>query len=157
MTGWRLGWALGPDPVIAAMNKYQSQSVSCACSFSIAAGVQAINEGEPELKEAVALLKTRRDFVYSELSKIEGIEVEAPQGAFYIWPNVSQFLGKKFNGNVLKTTKDFSSALLEDQMVVAVPGVEFGLDGYLRISYALEQTRMQEAIDRIANFISKIQ
>ncbi|MBC86535.1 MAG: aspartate aminotransferase [Bdellovibrionaceae bacterium] len=156
MTGWRLGWALGPEKLIAAMNKYQSQSVSCASGFTLAAGNHALRHGDAELGEAVAKLKTRRDFVYEELSKVDGLEVEPPEGAFYIWPNVSSFLGKSFKGKKLETTREICAALLEDQMVVTVPGIEFGLDGYLRISYALEQDRMQEAIQRIKNFLSAI-
>ena len=94
MTGWRLGWALGPAELIAAMGRYQSQSTSCASSITQAASVQAIEGAGPELKEALKLLKTRRDFVYNKLSAIEGIEVTEPQGAFYIWPDVSAFLEK---------------------------------------------------------------
>ena len=156
MTGWRVGWAVGPEKVISAMNKYQSQSVSCASPFSLAAVTQAINEGQKELDEAVSKLKTRRDFIYSELSKVEGIQVSAPDGAFYIWPNVKSLLGKSFKGEKLKTTREFCKALLEDQMVVTVPGIEFGLDGFLRISYALEQPRMQEAVNRIKAFVQSL-
>ncbi|MCH2532827.1 MAG: pyridoxal phosphate-dependent aminotransferase [Bdellovibrionales bacterium] len=156
MTGWRLGWALGPKEIISAMTKYQSQSVSCAAGFTQVAVAHAIKNSDEELKQALVKLKQRRDFVYNKLSEVEGIEVNAPEGAFYIWPDVRSFFGKSYEGNKIKSSKDFSAFLLEDQMVVAVPGIEFGLDGYLRISYALSEDRMSQAIDRIKAFIAKL-
>lgn len=156
MTGWRLGWALGPKEIISAMTKYQSQSVSCAAGFTQAAVTHAIKNSDEELKQALVKLKQRRDFVYDKLSEVEGIQVNPPEGAFYIWPDVSSFFGKTYEGNKIKSSKDFSAFLLEDQMVVAVPGIEFGLDGYLRISYALSEDRMSQAIDRIKAFIAKL-
>lgn len=157
MTGWRLGWALGPAELIAAMGRYQSQSTSCASSITQAASVQAIEGAGPELKEALKLLKTRRDFVYNKLSAIEGIEVTEPQGAFYIWPDVSSFFGKSFEGQEIKGSHDFANALLASETVVTVPGKDFGLEGYLRLSYALGESRMQEAIDRLDRFTKQIQ
>lgn len=156
MTGWRLGWALGPKDIISAMTKYQSQSVSCAAGFTQTAVAHAIKNSDDELKQALVKLKQRRDYVYEKLSAVDGIEVDAPEGAFYIWPDISSFIGKSYEGNKIKSSKDFSAFLLEDQMVVAVPGVEFGLDGYLRISYALSEDRMSQAIDRIKAFVAKL-
>lgn len=157
MTGWRLGWALGPAELIAAMGRYQSQSTSCASSITQAASVQAIEGAGPELKQALKLLKTRRDFVYKKLSAIEGIEVTEPQGAFYIWPDVSSFFGKSFQGQEINGSHDFANALLGSETVVAVPGKDFGLEGFLRLSYALGEERMQEAMDRLERFTQQIQ
>lgn len=156
MTGWRLGWALGPKEIISAMTKYQSQSVSCAAGFTQVAVAHAIKNSDDELKQALVKLKERRDFVYNKLSEVEGVAVNPPEGAFYIWPDISSFIGKSYEGNKIKSSKDFSAFLLEDQMVVAVPGIEFGLDGYLRISYALSEDRMTQAIDRIKAFTAKL-
>ncbi|NQZ00579.1 MAG: pyridoxal phosphate-dependent aminotransferase, partial [Bdellovibrionales bacterium] len=142
MTGWRLGWAVGPKEVIAAMSRFQSQTTSCASSISQAAAVAAIQDGQQELKETLKMLKQRRDFVYQGINNIEGIEATEPQGAFYIWPDVSSLLGKSYNGKKLESAADFSQALLEAKMVVAVPGTAFGQDGRLRVSYALGQERM---------------
>ncbi len=157
MTGWRVGWAVGPNEIISAMTKFQSQSVSCACTFSQKATLQAIENGTKELEEAKRLLKFRRDFVYEQINTLPNIKSAEPEGAFYVWPDISFYLGKQFKGKKLKTSRDFCQALLEDQMVAAVPGIEFGLDGYLRISYALNEDRMSEAIKRIECFIEKIQ
>ncbi|MCB0407350.1 MAG: pyridoxal phosphate-dependent aminotransferase [Bdellovibrionales bacterium] len=156
MTGWRLGWALGPSEVISAMNRYQSQSASCASSITQAAAFQALTGSQEELSVALKKLKVRRDFVFTELQKVSGFQVTEPQGAFYIWPNISSFFGKSFNGLKINGSKDFANALLEDQMVVTVPGVEFGQDICLRLSYALEESRMQEAIERIQRFTEKV-
>ncbi len=156
MTGWRLGWALGPAELIEAMGRYQSQSTSCASSITQAASVQAIEGAGPELKEALKLLKNRRDFVFNKLSALEGVEVTKPQGAFYIWPDISSFFGKSFQGRTVSGSHDFSQALLESEMVVTVPGKDFGLEGYLRLSYALGESRMQEAIDRLQRFTASL-
>lgn len=156
MTGWRLGWALGPEELIGAMGRYQSQSTSCASSITQAAAVQAILGAGEELKSALSLLQSRRDFVYSRLKEVPGFEVTEPQGAFYIWPDVSSYFGKSFEGTVINGSHDFAQALLSSETVVTVPGKDFGLEGYLRLSYALDQNRMQEAIDRILRFTSSL-
>ncbi|MCB0343172.1 MAG: pyridoxal phosphate-dependent aminotransferase [Pseudobdellovibrionaceae bacterium] len=156
MTGWRVGWALGPQEVIKAMTKYQSQSVSCACSIAQQAALVAIRDGQPEVQAALKKLKERRDLVYSKVSQLPHVSVEAPEGAFYIWPDFSYYLGRAWKGKQLATSSDLAAAILEDQMVAAVPGIEFGEEGYLRISYALSPQRMEEAIGRIAQFLNQL-
>ena len=156
MTGWRVGWAVGPIEIIGAMNKYQSQSVSCASGFSQQAAITAINETKSELAEALVMLKKRRDFVYQEFSKIDGLQVSPPEGAFYIWADISGHLGKLYKGNKLDTSSDFAKYLLESQMVVSVPGIEFGLDGYLRVSFAINEKSMSEAVSRIKTYIGEL-
>jgi aspartate aminotransferase len=156
MTGWRVGWAIGPTVWIKAMTNYQSQSVSCAASFAQKATLQAILEGEPELKKAITQLKIRRDFVVNLFKDVKGVSLDSPDGAFYIWPNIKSFFGKSYNGKKIATSGDFSNALLEDQKVVCVPGQEFGLDGYLRISYVIQDSAMKEAVERLKAFIAKL-
>ena len=156
MTGWRLGWALGAKEIIGAMNKYQSQSVSCAAAFTQKASVQAVQGAGPELAEAMKKLRVRRDFVVEHMNQLANITVGVPDGAFYVWPDISQYLGKKWKDKELQDSGDFSAALLESQMVATVPGKEFGLEGFLRISYALSEEKMKEAIGRIQSFISEI-
>jgi aspartate aminotransferase len=156
MTGWRLGWAVGPKEIIAAMSRFQSQTTSCASSISQAAAVSAILEGQQELRETLKMLKERRDFVFKGLNAIEGINAPEPQGAFYIWPDISACLGKSYQGKQLNDAADFAQALLESKMVVAVPGSAFGQDGRLRVSYALNKERMGEALERISSFIGDL-
>lgn len=157
MTGWRLGWALGPKELIGAMTRYQSQSTSCASSISQAAAVAAIEKSQSELSAAIVKLKERRDFVFQAMSQLDGVKVTEPQGAFYIWPDVSSHFGKSFEGQKIESSADFAQALLESQKVVTVPGNAFGQDGHLRVSYALDKERMSQAISRIADFLSRLQ
>lgn len=156
MTGWRIGWAVGSEPIIKAMTNYQSQALGCASAISQKAALAAIESGQPELESSLKILKERRDFAVNKLNTIEGLSVSLPHGAFYIWLNISQLLGKSFEGQTLKTSSEFCEALLMSQMVVTVPGIEFGMEGYLRLSYALSQERMNEAIDKIHTFVKSL-
>ena len=156
LTGWRLGWALGPKEVIVAMTRYQSQSVSCVPGFVQKAALQAIEGGEAELKNAVAKLKRRRDFAFELFKGLSHVDVECPDGAFYIWPDFGYFIGKSWKEKKIKNSRDLAGGLLEDQMVAAVPGIEFGAEGYLRISYALSEDKMTEAVSRIRAFLSEL-
>lgn len=156
MTGWRLGWALGPKDVITAMSAYQSQSVSCANSTAQYAAIEAIKNSDPDVAKTVASLKDRAASITREVEKIPGVKAAKPEGAFYLWIDVSTYMGKSLNGKVLKTSDDLSEALLMDQMVAAVPGSEFGLDGYFRLSYALSKEKATEAAARMATFFKKL-
>ena len=155
MTGWRLGWALGPKEIIDAMTNYQSQSVSCATSFVQVAGVAALEKTDEDLVKALGGLKKRRDLFLENLRKVLGIEVATPPGAFYLWPSIQNLLGKHFNTKPLATSKDWAEALLEDQKVAVVPGVEFGLEGFVRMSFTLSEERIVEACKRIQNFVQQ--
>jgi len=152
MTGWRLGWALGEKSVINAMSSYQSQSVSCATAVSQHAAVEAIRNSDAHVAKTVETLKDRRDYLVNELHKIDGVRVAIPEGAFYLWVSVQPYLGRSFKGKKLATSNDLAQALLDDQMVAVVPGAEFGLDGYFRLSYALEKEKGREACERMKNF-----
>ena len=156
MTGWRLGWSLGPMAIIQAMTKFQSQSVSCASPFTQLATLQAVTGAGAELKEALGVLRKRRDFVHQKLNELGGLSCLLPDGAFYMWVDIRPSLKKRLKGTGIVDSKSFSEALLEQENVAVVPGVEFGQEGYLRLSYALDGARMDEAIDRLKNFLEKI-
>lgn len=156
MTGWRIGWAVGPQELVAAMARYQSQSVSSSCSISQFAALSAIEKGQEDMKKSLELLQERMSFFQKALAEIPGVEVERPGGAFYLWPKVSSFIGKSFNGSKISSTKDLCNALLEDQKVVAVPGSDFGIEGYMRLSYALSLPRIEEAVQRMKTFFAKL-
>ena len=151
MTGWRVGWALGPQKVIQAMTDYQSQSVSCAASPSLAAAEHALLHSDQDIKNAVIKLKERRDIFVKALGQVPGIKVSAPEGAFYLWANVKELLAKKGGGS-----KELSEELLAQEYVAAVPGAEFGMEGYLRVSYALDEKRIRQACERLTRFAQKI-
>jgi aspartate aminotransferase len=152
MTGWRLGWALGPKEVINAMTAYQSQSVSCASATSQYAALEAIKGSDNDVTKTVEHLKNRRDFLIKELGKIEGMRVAMPEGAFYLWVSVDRWLGKAYKGKMMHSSADICLALLEDRFVASVPGVEFGLEGYLRLCYTLENDKAKEAVERMHKF-----
>ncbi len=156
MTGWRIGWAVGPEAIIKKMTNYQSQALGCASAISQRAALAAIKKGQPELETSLKILRKRRDFAVNALNTIEGLHVSSPGGAFYIWLNISKFLKKSFEEQTLQTSSDFCEALFKNQMVVTVPGIEFGMEGYLRLSYALSQEKMSEAIGRIHTFVKSL-
>jgi aspartate aminotransferase len=156
MTGWRVGWGVGPQTIIKAMSSYQSQSTGCGNSIAQRATFKAIVEGDKDVKEVQKKLLIRKNFAVEEVKKVKDVSVYNPDGAFYLWINVSKCLGKTYKGQPVPTSREFCSLLLEEQKVITVPGVEFGMDGYLRLSFAIESKRMTEAFARMNNFISNL-
>ena len=150
MTGWRIGYAVGPEILIKAMIKIQGQSTSNASSISQYAALAGISGSNDFLKPCLKAFDERRRFVVSKLNNIQGISCLLPKGAFYAYPNVSGLVGKKTNeGIILKNDKDFVEWLLETAEVAAVPGVAFGLEPFFRISYATSLDLLKEAMNRI--------
>lgn len=156
MTGWRLGWALGPKWWINGMNVYQSQTVSCASSISQLAALEGIKSGDQEIPKTVENLKSRRNFFAEKLRAVKNLEYSIPTGAFYFWLDVSKFIGKNWQGNQIKGSQDFVKILLEDFLVASVDGLSFGLEGYIRVSYAVKEEKLEEAVRRLSKFCSEI-
>lgn len=157
MTGWRLGWALGAKPIMQAMTNYLSQSVSCASPFTQTAVVAGFQHCWSDLEAAVKKLHERCVKSLTLLQAIAGVKVQKPGGAFYLWPDISSFLGGSYRGRKLNSSKDFAEALLEHHWVAVVPGVEFGMEGYLRLSYVIDEKKMTEAISRFKKFVGEIE
>ena len=153
MTGWRIGYGAGPKEIIKAMAKIQSQSTTNPSSISQAAAVEALNGTQDFIKIRSNSFKERRDFVVESINNIKGLSCLNPNGAFYIFPNCKNLLGKKTK---LKTDKDFVEKLLEKAEVAVVQGSAFGLDGYFRISYATSMDNLKKAMERIKSFCEKI-
>ena len=150
MTGWRIGYAVGPEILIKAMIKIQGQSTSNASSISQYAALAGISGSNDFLKPCLKAFDERRCFVVSKLNNIQGISCLLPKGAFYAYPNVSGLVGKKTNeGIILKNDTDIVEWLLETAEVAAVPGVAFGLEPFFRISYATSLDLLKEAMNRI--------
>ena len=150
MTGWRIGYAVGPEILIKAMIKIQGQSTSNASSISQYAALAGISGSNDFLKPCLKAFDERRRFVVSKLNNIQGISCLLPKGAFYAYPNVSGLVGKKTNeGKILKNDTDIVEWLLETAEVAAVPGVAFGLEPFFRISYATSLDLLKEAMNRI--------
>ena len=157
MTGWRIGYAAGSKEIIKAIAKIQSQSTSNPSSVSQAAAVEALNGTQNFIIERSKAFQERRDFVVSELNKIDGINCLKPEGAFYVFPSCKDLLGKKDNkGNVLETDNDFVQSMLENAGVAVVQGSAFGLDGFFRISYATSMENLKKALIKISDFCKSI-
>lgn len=157
MTGWRVGYAGGPEAVIKAINKIQSQSTSHAVSFCQAAGVAALNAPMDFLPERNEIFRQRRDRVAALLNEADGITCRVPEGAFYLYPSVAGCIGRKTpDGREIKTDGDFVTLLLETEGVAVVQGEAFGLSPYFRLSYATSTEALTEACARIKRFCASL-
>jgi len=153
MTGWRIGYAGGPKNLITAMRKIQSQSTSNPCSISQCAAIEALNGSQSFLSNNKKLFELRRNLVLKALNEINGITCPIPQGAFYVYPSISELIGKKTpSGATIETDEDFSIYLLEKTGVAVVFGAAFGLSPNFRISYATSEKLLVQACKRIAEF-----
>lgn len=150
MTGWRMGFTLAPAPIAKAMGTLQSQSTSNPTSIVQKASVEALLGPQDSIGEMLAEYRKRRDYVVGRLRAMPGITCAMPKGAFYAFPNISSAYGKAgITGSL-----DFSEKLLEKALVAAVPGAAFGMDNYLRISYAASMADLEKGLDRIEAFLA---
>ncbi|MCU0788432.1 MAG: pyridoxal phosphate-dependent aminotransferase [Verrucomicrobia bacterium] len=143
MTGWRLGFLAAPQPIAKAIDAVQSHSTSNPTSFAQKGGVAALNGPQDHLKTWMTEFDKRRKYAWERLNKIPGISCVNPKGAFYLFPNIS--------GTGMKST-DFCAKLLEQEKVAAVPGIAFGADDYIRLSYATSLANIEKGLDRIEKF-----
>jgi aspartate aminotransferase len=151
MTGWRIGYAAGPDPLIAAMKKVQSQSTSNPASISQAAAVEALTGDQSCIKTMLTEFKKRHDFVVAELNKMPGVDSLETDGTFYVFPSIAGVLENKPE---LNDDMDFAEALLVEKGVAVVPGSAFGLKNHIRLSIATSEENLRNALIRIAEFIA---
>ncbi len=156
MTGWRIGYAVGPKEVVAAASKIQSQSTSNATSIAQAAALEAIRGPQDEVPVMVGEFKKRRDAIVARLQAIRGLACFKPQGAFYVFPNVRALFGKKYKDKTLSTPADVVEYFLEAARVLAVPGEDFGSTENIRISYATSMQEIEKGCDRIAEAVAKL-
>src|SRR5690606_30399775 len=157
MTGWRIGYAGGPQELIKAMDTIQSQQTSGTTSISQWAAVEALNGPQDFVARNKAIFQNRRDLVVSMLNQATGIECPVPEGAFYVYPSCKGLIGKKLpSGKVIETDEDFVTGLLEEEGVAVVHGSAFGLGPNFRISYATSETLLEEACNRIQRFCASL-
>jgi aspartate aminotransferase len=156
MTGWRIGYTAGPQEVIAAMNRIQSQSTSNPTSFAQKGAVAALQGNQAETSTMVAEYQRRRDLIWKALTSIKGVTCYKPQGAFYCFPNVGAHLGKNHKGKQIKDTTVLTDYLLDEARVAVVPGIEFGAEGYLRLSYPIAPEVIQEGVKRIKEALARL-
>ena len=153
MTGWRLGYGAGPEPLIKAMCKLQSQSTSNPSSITQWAAVEALNGPQDFIARNTRVFKERRDLVVSMLNQAKGIKCPKPEGAFYVYPSCEGLIGKTTaKGVKIKTDEDFTLALLDEEGVACVHGAAFAMSPFFRISYATDTASLEEACRRIQRF-----
>ena len=157
MTGWRIGYAGGPAPLIAAMRKVMSQSTSNPASISQWAAVEALNGPQDFIKPNARMFEERRDLVVSMLNQAQGLACPTPEGAFYVFPSCAGLIGKTApGGKVIASDDDFADALLDSEGVSVVFGEAFGLSPFFRISYATSTELLEDACTRIQRFCGQV-
>jgi len=156
MTGWRIGYTGGPEEIISAMSNIQSQSTSNPTSISQKASVEALIGPQEEVKKMVSAFTERRNYIVDRLNEISGVSCFKPTGAFYVFPNFSEYFGKSYQGKKISNSTELADYFLDVAKVAVVPGVEFGADPFERLSYATSMKDIREGIDRIAEALKKL-
>jgi len=157
MTGWRVGYLAAPKDVAKAIDSFQSHATSNACSISQAATIEALQSSEEEIQAMVDVFAARRKLVLSLIDEIDGAQAIEPDGAFYVMLVVGDMYGKSYNGKPITNSIEFADALLEGEKVATVPGVSFGADDCVRLSYALSEEDLKEGLQRIKHFAQSLQ
>ncbi|MDX9727880.1 MAG: pyridoxal phosphate-dependent aminotransferase [Bacteroidales bacterium] len=156
MTGWRIGYIGAPLWLAKACNKLQGQFTSGVCSIAQRAALAAVTSQSDSKERMREAFLRRRDLICRLLGEIPGLRVRVPQGAFYVMPDISNFLGKSYNGNVIQNADDLTFYLLAEARVAMVSGTAFGADNCIRISYATSDDRITEAVRRIKEALAKL-
>ncbi|MCS7229052.1 MAG: pyridoxal phosphate-dependent aminotransferase [Candidatus Kryptonium sp.] len=156
MTGWRIGYLGAKEEIVKLANKIQGQMTSNACSISQKAALAALTGTQEPVKKMVNEFKIRRDFICSELKQIPDIEIFVPSGAFYVFPKVSAYYGRSYNGMVIRNSNDFCEFLLKEEKLAIVPGEAFGMDECVRISYAASMEDLMKGVERFKRAIEKL-
>lgn len=156
MTGWRLGYAAGPKEIIKAMSNLQDHSTSNPTSISQLAGIEALNGEQYDLKQMVEEFKRRRNYMVEKINSIKLISTIKPQGAFYCFVNISEIIGKTFEGKTINNSLELTELLLTNAKVAVIPGCVFGDDNFIRLSYATSMENITAGLDKIEEFIDKI-
>ena len=156
MTGWRIGYAAGPEEIISAVSKIQSQNTSNPTSISQKASVEALNGDQSVVSMMVGEFRKRRDVIVAALNDIPNVKCLLPEGAFYVFPNVSGVYGLSYKGKKITSSTQLIDYLLDEANVAAVPGAAFGSDDHIRLSYATSLKNIEEGVKRIKNAIAKL-
>ncbi len=155
MTGWRVGWMIGPNDVIKAATNWQSHATSNVANVSQAAAIAAVSGDLSAVDDMKIAFDRRRQLIVSMLNDIPGVTCPEPFGAFYAYPSVKELLGKDIAGHVAHTSQELSALLLDEVEVAVVPGEAFGTPGFLRLSYALSDNDLTEGVSRMATFLGQ--
>lgn len=151
MTGWRIGYAAANKEIIKLMTSIQSHTTSNTCSVTQYAALEALNGPKDELLKMVKVFEDRKNFMVKLLKGLKDIDIIEPKGAFYVMVDITKYLNDD-----IKDSLEFSKELLEKEKVAVIPGIGFGLEGYIRLSYAISKEQIEEGIERIKNFLNII-
>ena len=154
MTGWRMGWAMGPEKIIKAIGDFASQATGAPSSISQKAAEAALMHSEERIVQTNQMLKERLESALVKFKQIPTFQVYIPDGAFYFWIDIRKSLGKKYQGVAVDTSARFCEILLEQYFVATVPGEEFGHPGYVRLSFAIDSKRFDQAMDRVIEMMA---
>lgn len=156
MTGWRIGYAAASEKITSLMSNIQSHTTSNPCSISQYASVEALNGDQSEVEAMKKEFKARRDFMVDKINSINNLSCVKPEGAFYVMVNISKLLNKEVDGKLIKDSLSFSDLLLEKEKVAVIPGIAFGVDNFIRLSYATSMDNIKNGLDRIERFVNTI-
>lgn len=156
MTGWRIGYAAGDKEIIKLMSSIQSHTTSNPNSIAQYAALEALTGPQDSINKMVAEFEKRKEYMISKIDSMKNVSCIKADGAFYIMLKISHFYGMKNNNKEIKNSLDFSSELLENKNVAVVPGIGFGLDEYVRLSYANSMDNIKQGLDRIENFMNNL-
>ena len=153
MTGWRIGYAAADEEIVKVMTNIQSHTTSNASSISQYASVEGLNGDQEIIKEMKKQFIERRNYMVDKINSIKGLSCRKPKGAFYVMANISEIKGKTIKGKTINNSFDFANLLLEEANVAVVPGIAFGADDFIRLSYATSMENIKEGLKRIENTI----
>lgn len=156
MTGWRIGYAAAHEDIVKVMSNIQSHTTSNPNSIAQYASLAALKGSGDEIKRMVDEFCRRRNFMVDRINSIPGLSCRLPKGAFYVMMNIKEIIGKSYKGQIIDGSLSFSDLLLDARMVTVVPGIAFGADNYVRLSYAVSMDNIEKGLDRIEEFISEL-
>jgi aspartate aminotransferase len=154
MTGWRLGYAAGPENIIKAVIKLQDHTTSCATSIAQKAAVEALRGDQTPVRLMVEEFDKRRKYMVNRLKRLDGISCTMPEGAFYVFPNVSGLYRRNIAGTVVSNSTELVDLLIEKARVAFVPGICFGSDDHIRISFATNMAQIEEGMNRLEGLLT---
>lgn len=156
MTGWRIGYAAGPENIIKLMSNIQSHTTSNPNSIAQYASVEALLGDQTAVNNMIKNFIERRDYMVKTIKGINNVSCIEPEGAFYVMVNISKLINKEVDGEIIKDSLEFSRILLEKERVAVIPGSAFGLENYIRLSYATSMTNIEKGLERIKTFVERL-
>lgn len=156
MTGWRVGYSACSEEISKLMGSIQSHVTSNINSISQYAAIEALEGPQDSIKSMIVEFEKRRNYMIDRIEKINGLSFIKAKGAFYIMVDVSNFYGKSIDGHIIKNSLDFSKSILKEKSLAVIPGIAFGLDNYIRLSYATSMEIIEEGLNRLESYLKNL-